>query len=158
MSGNNYGYAFWVTDSKTGQDSNSNLLITLDPGDNVCLSVCMAVRMRNSKTIARVDLIFFIQEVLCPWLGPQKRLSGSGRKKLLKGSSPLGDRTNYAIKVRHDIKRALSWKHALWRHSGIIASEGMFYHNPTQIYNPNLILTHFLTLIWVDCQKYSQSS
>ena len=33
--------------------------------------------------------------------------SGSGLKNLYKVSSPLRDRTKYAIKVRHDVRRAL---------------------------------------------------
>ena len=32
-------------------------------------------------------------------------------------------RTYFAIKVRHVVKRVLWWKHALWRHMCVIASE-----------------------------------
>ena len=40
--------------------------------------------------------------------GGTSEAAGSGRmgSKRLKGSSPLGDRTRYAIKVRHDVKCA----------------------------------------------------
>ena len=67
----------------------------------------MSVRTRNSKTIAPIDLIFFTEEVLYPLPGPPLRLSGfgSGLENLFEDSSPLGDRTKYIIKVRHDIKR-----------------------------------------------------
>ena len=72
-------------------------LVTLAPGEecegnafgSVSLSVCMSVRARNSKTIAPINLIFFTQEVLYPWLSPPLRRSGSGSgsglKKVFKG-------------------------------------------------------------------------
>ena len=47
--------------------------------------------------------------------------SGSGLKQLFKDSSPLVDRIKFAIKVHHNVKRALWWKH----HICVIASEGL---------------------------------
>ena len=60
----------------------------------------------GSETIAPIDLII---TPVAPvrWSG-----SGSGLKNLFKDSSPLGDRTKYAIKRHHDVKLALWWKHA----------------------------------------------
>ena len=62
---------------------------------DVCLSVCMSVRTRNSKTIAPIDLMFYTQEVLCTWLGPPFKIIrigiGSALKNLFKDSSPLRD-------------------------------------------------------------------
>ena len=49
------------------------ILTTLAPGEesegNAFRSVCLSVRMCISKTVAPIDLIFFTQEVLYPWLG-----------------------------------------------------------------------------------------
>ena len=84
---------------------------------SVCLSVYLSVHTRNSKTISRIESIFFTQDVLYPWLRPPARSSGLGSgyglKDLLTDSSPLRDRTKYAINVCHVIKRALRWKNAL---------------------------------------------
>ena len=66
-------------------------------------------------------MICFTQEVLYPWLGPALRWSGSG----LKDSSPLEDRTKYAVKFHRDVKRALWRKNGLWRRMCVIASEGL---------------------------------
>ena len=46
--------------------------------------VCLSVRMRNSKTIATIDLIFSTQEGVYAWLGPPLRRSGSGSGSGLK--------------------------------------------------------------------------
>ena len=71
----------------------------------VCLSVCPDAYVKNYRS----DLLdLFAQEVVYPSLGHSLRRSGSGLKNLFKESSPLEDRTKYAIiKVRHDFKRAL---------------------------------------------------
>ena len=44
----------------------------------VCLVVCLSVRMRNSKTIAPVDLNFITHEGVYPWLGLLLIWPGSG--------------------------------------------------------------------------------
>ena len=74
-------------------------------------SGCLSVWVRNSTAIASIHMDLFTEEVISPWVGPPLRRSGSGSKSglnvVLKDSSPLLDRTQYSIKVRHDIKRAL---------------------------------------------------
>ena len=59
----------------------------------------------NSKTIAPIDLIcLHTKEYTCG--------SVSSIMFWAQGDSPpLQDRTNYAIKVRRDVKRAFWWKH-----------------------------------------------
>ena len=46
-------------------------------------------------------------------------------KNVLKDSSPLRGRTKYAIKVCHNVKRALWWKHVLRHHSSVIVNDGL---------------------------------
>ena len=78
-------------------------------------SVCLSVRTRNSKTIATIDSIFYTINSM-----PVARSSSSSSdtvsfqigsrselKNIFNDSSPSGDRTKYATKVRHDVKRAL---------------------------------------------------
>ena len=67
------------------------------------LSVCLSVRVRNSKTSAPIYLIPPPpQEVLYPSLGPPLRWSGTGQKNWLKDSSPLRGRINDVIQVWHN--------------------------------------------------------
>ena len=40
----------------------------------VCLSACLSVRARNSKTISPIDLIFYTIVSIPAWLGPPLRL------------------------------------------------------------------------------------
>ena len=64
----------------------------------------MSVQMRNSKTIAPIDLTFLHNMYYTHFLvlGSGSR---SGLKNFFKDSSPLGDMTKYAIKVRPGIQR-----------------------------------------------------
>ena len=89
-------------------------------GMRICISV------RSGRVISNF-FHFFRKELLCPWLGPPLRWSGSGcgLNNLFKDSSPLRERTKFDIKIRHNVKLTLWWKHALWRHMCIIASEGL---------------------------------
>ena len=61
---------------------------------NAFWSVCLPVHARNSKAIAPIDLIFFIQEDDLIWT-----------KEFIK--EPLRGRTKYQIKVHHGVKPAL---------------------------------------------------
>ena len=86
--------------------SNMTFRITLAPREecegfafgsvclSVCLYVCPGVELKNYRSNW---LAFFIQEVLSLWLSPPLRC-GSGLENLLKDSSPLRDRTEYAMK------------------------------------------------------------
>ena len=71
----------------------------------------------------------FYKEVFCPWLGPPVSWPGSGSrlKNLFKDSSSLGDRTTYAINLRHDVKCVLWWKHVLRRHMCASTKEGLSF-------------------------------
>ena len=53
----------------------------------------------------RTDLIFLHNEVLYPWLGLPRKMIRIRTPEFINGSSPLRDRTKYAIKVWHDVKR-----------------------------------------------------
>ena len=80
-------------------------------GLSVCLSVCQYVCLRNSKTIAPID--FYTRSII-PVARSSSKITGlgsaSGHKNLLKDSSPLRDRTKYAIRVRHNVIRAVPKK------------------------------------------------
>ena len=82
--------------SSPREDSEGNAFL-------VCLSVCLSGR----ETIAPIDW-FFLHEMYYArgsvLLGSG---SGSGLKNLFNHSSALRDRTKYAMKVHHNIKRAL---------------------------------------------------
>ena len=75
------------------------------------LSVCMSVRVRNSKTIAPIDLIFYTRSITAMAQSSSKktwiRIRIWTQECIFKDSSPLVDRTKYAIKV-------LLGKHVLW--------------------------------------------
>ena len=78
----------------------------------------LSLRKCNLKTTAPIDLIFFTQGLVPPWLGPLRWYgsgSGSGLKNIFK------------IKICQDVKLALWWRHSLWRHMSVIASEGLSF-------------------------------
>ena len=58
------------------------------------------------KLSLRLTLIFYTQSII-PMARSSPRLSESGLKNVLKDSLPLRDRAKYAIKVCHDVNRAL---------------------------------------------------
>ena len=90
-----------------------------------CLSVCLSKRI-TQKRLLRLTWLFYTRSVIHGARSSSKVIrigSWPGLWNLLKDSSPLGDRTKYAIKVRHDVKRALWRKHVLGRHMHVSHSE-----------------------------------
>ena len=89
-------------------------VITTAPGEecqgNAFWSVCPSVRpsvrpsvcLRNSKTIAPIDLIVLHRKYYTRGSAPSSKMIligiGSGLKNIFKDSPQLGDRTKYAIK------------------------------------------------------------
>ena len=81
----------------------------------------MSVQTHNTKSIATIDLIF-LHLVLYLWLGPPLSTIRIGTN-LFKDAAPLGDRTEYGIKVCHVCMPNVSDDENM--HYNITASEGL---------------------------------
>ena len=74
-------------------------IFTLAPVEECANNAFGSLLMCNSKTTAPIDLICLHNEFYTR--------DSVLLENLLKDSSPSGDRTKYAVKMRHDVKRAL---------------------------------------------------
>ena len=81
----------------------------------VCLSVCLSARV-TQRLLLRLTLFIYARRSISMARSSSKVIRSPIPKRLrnlLKDSSPSQDGTNYEIKVRDEIKRALCWKKCL---------------------------------------------